>query len=215
MKVSTEACILGSWVPVNDTRKILDIGAGTGLISLMLAQRSEALIDAVEIDESAFMQCCENFQHSPWFHRLQVIHGPIQDLRSSQKYDLIISNPPFFTDHYLSLAYSKNRAKHTGELSFKDLWESVDRFLSNRGSFYILLPENESGIFEEEGKNRGYNRKNRLIIRNKKEGKVFRMITGYSKSEKGYEEDEMNIRDSSGNYSEKFLQFLSPYYLYL
>jgi tRNA1Val (adenine37-N6)-methyltransferase len=119
MKVTTDACIQGAWTPVQkDEVRILDIGAGTGLLSLMLAQKApNAIVDAVELNEQAATQAGQNFAGSPWADRLNVICSDIQGYRATHKYDLIISNPPFFNNSLKGPEASRNNARHTTALT--------------------------------------------------------------------------------------------------
>ena len=114
MKVNTDGVLLGAWTDVDDARAILDIGTGTGVIALMMAQRrAAAIIDAIDIDESAFGQASENFLNSMWSDRLYTHNISLQEYFPAKKYDLIISNPPYFIDDYKTESHQKNIAKHS------------------------------------------------------------------------------------------------------
>lgn len=151
MKVGTDAVLLGSWVDFsNHPQNILDIGSGSGIIALMLAQRSDVMqIDAVEIDESAYEQCVENFENSDWSDRLFCYHASFQEFvaemhEDEESYDLIVSNPPFFTTAN-EISTSREKARFNSALPFEDLVEGVDLLLSENGVFSIVLPfESES-----------------------------------------------------------------------
>jgi len=141
MKVCTDSCILGAWVHSNEAKSILDIGAGSGLLSLMLAQRFDnATITAIEIDEKASEQCKLNFENSPWKTNLEVINQDFNTYSSNEKFDLIVSNPPFYEHNLKSTNVQKNIAHHAQNLSFKDLIIGVEKLLSNEGKFFVLLP---------------------------------------------------------------------------
>ena len=141
MKVCTDSCILGAWVHSNESKKILDIGAGSGLISLMLAQRFErANIIAIEIDEKASKQCISNFDNSPWKESLDVINQDFISYLSDEKFDLIVSNPPFYENNLKSDNSQKNIAHHAQSLSFKQLIEGVVKNIAANGKFFVLLP---------------------------------------------------------------------------
>jgi len=150
MKVGTDAVLLGAWCNVDCfPNAILDIGSGTGVIALMLAQRSDAqTIDAVEIDENAHEQTIENFEKSDWADRLFCYHSPFQDFaiemaEEEEKYDLIVSNPPFYTDHFETDDIARNKARFTSSLSFADLLNGVEKILSKNGEFSVILPKKE------------------------------------------------------------------------
>lgn len=139
MKVSTDSILLGAWIPVDFTpQRVLDIGAGCGLLSLMMAQRFPAAkVDGVELDKPSFEECTANFMRSPWDARLSVFHQRIQDFArdSNANYDLIISNPPFFTS-----GVSRNSARHTVELSHGELVSVASRLLVAGGVLGLVLP---------------------------------------------------------------------------
>lgn len=147
MKIGTDGVLLGAWASLKiKPYSILDIGTGTGLIALQLAQRSDAeLIDALEIDANAFEQAVGNFEQSDWSDRLFCYHASLAEFCNEieEKYDLIISNPPFYTDSYESNTASRNSARFTSSLSFKDLMLSVSKLLDNNGEFSLIIPFKE------------------------------------------------------------------------
>ncbi|MHC5200872.1 tRNA1(Val) (adenine(37)-N6)-methyltransferase [Myroides sp. LJL119] len=147
MKVGTDGVLLGAWTPVNNSpQSILDIGAGTGLLSLMMAQRTHAQqIDAVEIDPLAHEQAVENFENSPWGDRLFCYHANLEDFANQidHSYDLIISNPPFFSENYYSLQKTRDQARFQDSLPFDLLIEAVEYFLSENGIFSVIVPFKE------------------------------------------------------------------------
>ena len=141
MKVNTDGVLLGAWADVNGATNILDIGTGTGVIALMMAQRNpEASIDAIEIDADAFAQAGENFLDSLWSERLYAYHISLQDFNPQKRYDLIISNPPYFVDDYKTENHQKNIAKHSVSLSYEELISGIDRLLSSSGDAFLVLP---------------------------------------------------------------------------
>src|SRR5690606_23546709 len=126
MKIGTDGILLGAWVELKDPYSILDIGAGTGVIGLMMAQRSDAgLIDAIEIDDDAYEQCVDNFENSPWNDRLFCYHASLnefaEEMKDEEKYDLIISNPPFYTEVFKGSDEVRNLARFADALPFEDL----------------------------------------------------------------------------------------------
>ncbi|MEL7424304.1 MAG: tRNA1(Val) (adenine(37)-N6)-methyltransferase [Bacteroidota bacterium] len=152
MKVGTDGVLLGAWAPVPSAGYVLDIGTGTGLISLMVAQRQpDAQVVAVEIDEAAAQQARENMEGSPFADRLQVSCSSIQEFarKSDQTFDLIVSNPPFFSGGVISEQEGRASVRHTVKLSHQDLLRSVQRLLSPDGSFCLVLPWLEGLRFQE------------------------------------------------------------------
>ena len=144
MKVGTDGVLLGAWAACDGAKRILDIGTGTGLIALMLAQRNaEAQIHAVEIDETATRRARANFDISPWAERLEVEQTAVQHYSPSEKFDLIISNPPYFVDSLQCPDAKRTTARHTQDLTFDELDRAVCRLLAEDGKFALILPVNE------------------------------------------------------------------------
>ena len=144
MKVGTDGVLLGAWAACDGAKRILDIGTGTGLIALMLAQRNaEAQIHAVEIDETATRRARANFDISPWAERLEVEQTAVQHYSPSEKFDLVISNPPYFVDSLQCPDAKRTTARHTQDLTFDELDRAVCRLLAEDGKFALILPVNE------------------------------------------------------------------------
>jgi tRNA1Val (adenine37-N6)-methyltransferase len=151
MKVGTDAVLLGAWVEINEAQNILDIGTGTGVIALMLAQKSNASIIALDIDAMACEQSRENIKNSPWPSSVSVLNESLQQFAAAQqvKFDLIVSNPPFFIDAYKSAEEARNQARHTDQLPFIDLVKCSIQLLNPNGRVCIILPTKESLKFRE------------------------------------------------------------------
>ena len=147
MKIGTDAVLLGAWCPINNNPfSILDIGAGTGILSLMLAQRSNAQqIDAVEIDENAYEQCVENFEASHWGDRLFCYHASLNDFinEPEDQYDIIISNPPFYSEDYKTDNSQRDLARFQDALPFEELVKATTLLLSENGIFAVIIPFKE------------------------------------------------------------------------
>lgn len=147
MKVGMDGVLLGAWAPVSIQAKqrMLDIGSGSGLIALMLAQRSEAIIDAIDIDHGAFLQTSENFEASPWKDRLNAMEGSLQDFKPGEgMYDLIVTNPPYFINSLKSPEKERNLARHNSELPHDELLNHSARLLKKTGRICLILPVNEA-----------------------------------------------------------------------
>ncbi len=151
MKVGTDGVLLGAWTPIEHrTNTILDIGTGTGLIALMLAQRSSAAqIDALEIDENAYEQAVDNFENSPWGDRLFCFHAGLDEFieEPENEYDLIVSNPPFYAEDFKTENEQRDLARFQDALPFEDLVEAADLLLSENGIFAVIIPFNEEDRF--------------------------------------------------------------------
>ena len=151
MKIGTDSVLLGAWASIKDNPfSILDIGAGTGVLSLMLAQRTNAeLIDAIEIDDDAYEQCVNNFEQSPWGDRLFCYHASLEEFvdEIEDKYDLIISNPPFYTEDYRTENEQRDLARFSDAMPFEHLIESASQLLSDNGLFSVIIPFKEEESF--------------------------------------------------------------------
>ncbi|MEY4433067.1 MAG: hypothetical protein RLZZ44_1200 [Bacteroidota bacterium] len=151
MKIGTDGVVLGAWAPVEQNPfSILDIGTGTGIIALMLAQRSNATqIDALEIDEKAYEQATNNFENSPWNDRLYCFHAGLDEFMEEpeDEYDLIVSNPPFYTEDYKTNDVQRDLARFQDALPFEDLIEAADLLLSENGILAVIIPFKEEERF--------------------------------------------------------------------
>jgi tRNA1Val (adenine37-N6)-methyltransferase len=151
MKVGTDGVLLGAWVALNnDINKVLDIGTGTGLIALQIAQRSEVeTIDALEIESNAYEQAVENFENSEWNNRLYCYHASLQEFVTEidEKYDLVISNPPFYNDTFKEVEQKRATARHTKTLSFAELLSATAILLDPNGSCSFIIPFQEEKEF--------------------------------------------------------------------
>ncbi|MFN3490158.1 MAG: tRNA1(Val) (adenine(37)-N6)-methyltransferase [Emticicia sp.] len=215
MKVCTDACILGASTEVENVHRILDIGTGTGLLSLMLAQRTNAQIEAVEIDEDAYQQAFMNVQTSVFVEKIKVYHQRIQDFISTENYDLIISNPPFYQQSLKSSDAKANKALHAVELSFDDLIDSVLRLLNLDGKFVVLLPPFEIEKLIQIAQKKGLYLSKKMSIRHDESKPIFRVIATFqTKKVHNLEEKTLIIHNEDGKtYSNKFRDLLKDYYL--
>ncbi|MGD1840889.1 MAG: tRNA1(Val) (adenine(37)-N6)-methyltransferase [Thermonemataceae bacterium] len=213
LKVSTEACILGAYVKTGKAKSILDIGAGTALLSLMLAQRSQADIVAVEMDEMASQQAQENITASPW-SSITLFSSTIQNFTYQSKFDIIVTNPPFFDRHVKARDTRKNQALHTDTLSFEDLLKAIKKHLSPLGKLWILLPPYPMQRFTDLAKTIKLHKEHLLFIHHSEQHPVLREIAVFSySSATSFSAQTLYIRDQKGNYTPTFRDLLTPYYL--
>lgn len=140
MKVGTDGVLLGAWAEVNEAREILDIGTGTGLVALMLAQRSEARITALEIDADAAAQAAENVAQSPWEERVEVLCCDFKAYRPTGLFDVIVSNPPYFLDSLIAPEEARTMARHNITLTYDDLLAGAAALLASSGKFTVIIP---------------------------------------------------------------------------
>jgi len=217
MKVGTDGILLGAWADVSDINSALDIGSGTGLIAIMLAQRTQkAQIHAIEIDEKASQQSIENASHCPWSERISVINQSIQDYsrNSDQKFDLIISNPPFFTGGTFSDSQDRNSVRHTVKLPHGDLLRAVQILLAVNGRFAVILPYIEGLRFIEMAKTYQLHciRKTEVIPRKGKQ--VERLLLELKKEIEVPKEDQLIMRkDTSDEWDEEYIRLTGDFYL--
>lgn len=220
MKVCTDACLFGGWVAqkvvswqMTDS-SILDIGSGTGLLSLMLAQQTVAQIDAIEMDEAAAEQAADNFEGSPWKERLQVIKGDAKLVHLGKKYALIISNPPFFENDLKSEDAKRNLALHSEELSLQELLSIIKSHLAVNGKFAVLLPYHRKDVFIQLAKNEGFFLEEVVSVKQTPKHTFFRVMLLFSAINESVIEREIIIREGE-SYTNEFIDLLKDYYLKL
>ena len=218
MKVSTDACIQGAWTPVSQyVKNILDIGAGTGLLSLMFAQKKEAVhIDAIELDELAADQAKENFENSPWKGTIRIVNADAREYASENKYELIISNPPFFSNSLLGDNAARNAARHGISFTYSDLANAIKTNLAENGCASVLLPYASYDEWSELAATHGLYVYKTLLIKPLASSAYNRVVClcGFNKP---YEiiTEELVIYESANVYTAKSKELLKPYYLNL
>lgn len=217
MKVGTDSVLLGAWTPIdNQPFSILDIGAGTGILSLMLAQRSNAeQIDAIEIDEEAYEQCVENFENSPWSDRLFCFHAGLDEFveEPEDEYDLIISNPPFYTDDYKTENLSRDIARFEDALPFEDLLEAADLLLSENGIFSVILPYKEETKFIDLAKEFELYPFKITRVKGTPITAIKRSLLAFSRFEKAVLNHELIIETARHQYTDEYIALTKDFYL--
>lgn len=180
MKVCTDACVFGAWAGTLSAKRALDIGTGTGLLSLMAAQRNQtAQIDAVEIDPQAAAQARENIADSPFADRIEVHQTPIQDFDPPHRYDSILINPPFFQSDLRSPDARINQAHHAASLTFPELLTAVARLLGVGGTWHVLLPPDESTTLTKMAEVLGWTKEKELTLYHTFDRKPFRVMSTF------------------------------------
>lgn len=218
MKVSTDACILGAFAAqhISSTpSSILDIGSGTGLLSLMLAQKVAATIDAIELDQQAAVQLQDNIQQSPWAERVQAHQIAIQDFAQAHKqpYDIIISNPPFYPNHLTTSDTQINRARHTVSLSFEELAAVVHQLMKETGTFYLLLSAQQQALFSKIAQEQGIYCQEHWAIQDRATSPVIRVVSVWGKQVAEQKNHQLVIKGYNTQYSNQFEELLRDYYL--
>jgi tRNA1Val (adenine37-N6)-methyltransferase len=220
MKVCTDACLFAAWVAKKLEKKeivankIMDIGCGTGLLSLMLAQKTSAQIDAIEINADAFLQATENIEASPFKNQVHTFHGPVALFAAHEKYDFIISNPPFYVNQLKSPKADKNAAMHDTGLSLENLMLAIKNNLSITGKAAILLPFESIADFENIVTANSFFITERLNVKHSPTHAYFRSIIIISTVQILIKETDISIKEVDGSYSNDFIDLLKSYYLH-
>ncbi|MEO6833215.1 MAG: methyltransferase [Chitinophagaceae bacterium] len=218
MKVSTDACIQGAWteIPIG-SQCALDIGTGTGVLALMLAQRGIKLkIDAIEQDVNAFIQAFENVRNSPFADNIQLYRADVTDWISTKVYDLILCNPPFFQKSLKGADIARNAARHAETLSPETLVKVLLKHLSETGKASIMWPKEEHELFRELAFEAGLFLHKKLVVFDRENSRISRIIGLYGKESVDETLAEtLIIKQENGAYSEEFTKLLQPFYLHL
>jgi tRNA1Val (adenine37-N6)-methyltransferase len=216
MKVCTDACIFGAWSARHFSHavRILDIGSGTGLLMMMMAQQSQGSIDGIELVAGCHEQLIENISQNNWKERLHAYHGDVKKFEAGQQYDLIISNPPFFEGDLKSDCNAEQLAKHSKELTLQELFQSVLKFISSEGSFNILIPYHRYEETIRLASQSDLNLQRELLVRQTEKHSFFRAILSFSTHSRSCITEELTIKEN-GQYTAAFIDLLKDYYLYL
>lgn len=216
--VGTDSILLGAWADISRTTRVLDIGTGTGIIALMLAQRigeqqSDFQIDAVEIHAPSATLAGHNFAGSPWAAHLHVFENAVQELEGHAVYDLIVSNPPFFTETVTAPEEARRNARSTQTLSLSDLAETMMRLLKPEGKCAVILPVQEGRRFYEIAACTGLYLTKITEITTKPGKKVERLLLQLEKSPYSFQRDKMVMFDQNDQRSEVYQQLAGDFYL--
>ncbi|MFT3737722.1 MAG: methyltransferase [Breznakibacter sp.] len=217
MKVGTDGVLLGAWAPVNGCRYVLDVGTGTGLLALMIAQRDPlAIIDAIEIDANAAAQAKYNIINSPWPDRINIMHCSLQDFAKQKRpgYDLIVCNPPFFANSLKSPHAPRNLARHDVSLPLDELVKNAIRLLQQGGTIAIVLPPETFYVFEQLMRNLGFGTRQLLEIIPMQGKAPKRILAAFDRSGQDCLRDTL-IVESTGRhgYSDEYKQLTKEFYL--
>lgn len=218
MKIGTDGVLLGAWSPITENVfSVLDVGAGTGIIALMLAQRTNAeQIDALEIDEEAYEQAVENFENSPWSDRLFCFHAGLDEFieEPEDEYDLIISNPPFYTEDYKSENGQRDLARFADAMPFEDLVEAADLLLSENGIFSVIIPYKEEEKFIALAKDFDLFPIKITRVKGTPTTEIKRSLLAFSRNIKeNFPVDELVIETSRHIYTEEYIALTKDFYL--
>lgn len=215
MKVGTDAVLLGAWVDLADAKQILEVGTGSGVISLILAQRSSfgTKIEAIEIDSKSVVQAKENVGNSPWLEKITISQSRFQEWKPKKKYDLIVSNPPFFSNSLLPPNSVRTGARHSVSLTPQELLKHAKELLPTYGRLAIILPYNEGNRFIEEASKFEFYLNKQMAFFTRKDKPQERWLLDFSFQEKPISFSSITLYDEVNNLSKEYKQLTSEFYL--
>lgn len=217
MKIGTDGVLLGAWTSLEKNPfSILDIGSGTGILSLMMAQRSHAeVIDALEIDAQAFEQCVNNFEQSQWGDRLFCYHASLEEFveEIEDKYDLIICNPPFYSENYKTNNTQRDLARFQDAMPFEHLLESVSKLLSDDGVFSVVIPFKEESHFSNLASNHNLFKNRTLHVKGNPDSEIKRSLIEFSFRESEIITESLTIETKRHHYTEDYISLTKDFYL--
>ena len=217
MKIGTDGVLLGAWTPlIYNPYNILDIGAGTGILSLIIAQRSNATqIDAIEIDEEAYEQCVENFEASPWGDQLFCFHAGLDEFvdEPEDEYDLIISNPPFYSEDFKTNDSQRDRARFQDALPFEELIEAAALLLSDNGIFSVIIPYKEEERFISMCKELDLFPLKITRVKGTSTSEIKRSLLAFSRIEQTPVIDNLVIETARHQYTPEYIELTKDFYL--
>jgi tRNA1Val (adenine37-N6)-methyltransferase len=216
MKISTDAVLLGALASHQVAERVLDIGTGTGVVALMMAQRFPySAIQGMEIDNDAFLQASDNVAISPWKDRITLFQQSFQEYATMNQegFDLIVSNPPYFPDHIKSQNHQRNLALHNDALPFPELVNGAVSLLAPKGLLWVILPERQMQDLEKLATHQGLFPYTRIAVRNHPSAPVFRVVQAFSYVKQEPTENTLTIRDQESNYSMGYKKLLRDFML--
>ncbi|BCG08388.1 tRNA1(Val) (adenine(37)-N6)-methyltransferase [Buttiauxella agrestis] len=219
MKVGTDGTLLGAWVPVANVKNVLDIGTGSGLLALMLAQRTpdHVTVDAVELDPAAAEQAAENAAGCKWSSRISVHCADIREWaqQATQRYSLIVSNPPFFTQGSDCASPERAQARYTTTLDHNALLSSAAQLITEDGFFCVIMPETSGTAFSELAKTQGWFVRYRTDIADNETRLPHRVMLALSPTDGEYFTERLIIRGPDQQYSEGYCSLTQDFYLFM
>ena len=217
MKVGVDGVTIGAWADVNGAKSILDVGCGSGLIALMLAQRSDAEVTAVDIDAQSILQSGVNIENSPWKERISLLHSSFQNFAESYsgQFDLIVSNPPFFINSLKNPSQSRAVARHTDTLLHEDLVKNAKKLLAENGKFCVILPVLEGEQFIELAENEGLFCSQKVSVFPNLEKPAKRLLLEFKNEKNVCLESKITIEKERGVYTDEYRELVKDFYLKL
>jgi len=222
MKVGTDGVLLGAWASASHVRRVLDVGTGTGLIALMVAQRFEqAKVIGIEVDESAFFQACDNVNASAWSHRIEIVHADFRTWKyndintSKEKYDLIVSNPPYFVDALRSPSEGRSLARHASQLNYESLFGNGSKWLTSGGRMCVIVPAEVVDLVVSTAVKYGLNAVERVNVYSKQGKPLKRVMLAFCSEILPCQTENLFIMNKDGSYSLEYCQLTADFYLKL
>lgn len=219
MKVGTDGILLGAWAPIARVNRVLDIGAGSGLLALMLAQRTDdqVTIDAVELDADAAAQAAENIAESPWAHRIKIHMADVQQwlTQENSRYDLIISNPPYYEQGVECATPQREQARYTTTLDHGTLLSCAAEAITEEGFFCVVLPESIGNAFTEQALSMGWHLRLRTDVAETDLRPPHRVLLAFSPRAGECFTDRLIIRGPEQQYSEGYTALTQAFYLFM
>ena len=214
-KVGTDGVLLGAWVNVDRAHSILDIGTGSGVIALMLAQRtgSHVTIEAVELQEGDAGQARENVKASPWPEKVTIVHTPVQNFHPAKQFDLIVSNPPYFVNSWLPPDENRSRARHSKDLSFAELLGAVTRLLKPEGRFGVVLPFTEGNEFIRLAETFAFHPVRKMTFQSRQNKPVERLLVEFSRIRGDIQIEELLLYKRNEEWTEEYKSLTRDFYL--
>ena len=214
-KVGTDGVLLGAWVNIDSAKTILDIGTGSGVIALMLAQRTspDVQIEAVELQAGDVAQARENISRSPWPSKVTVTHSAIQDFRPELQFDLIVSNPPYFLNSWLPPDENRSKARHANDLTFAELWQAVSRLLKSGGRFAVVLPFTEGNEFIRLGQSLNFHPIRKMSFQSRVNKPIERLLVEFSQESKDLKTEELLLYKINEEWTEEYKALTRDFYL--
>ena len=215
MKVGTDGCLLGAWFDTTNSKRILDIGAGTGLISIMAAQRSNAQITGIEIDSTAAGKAIENVNNSPWSNRVTIVNADLNIYTPSEPFDTIVSNPPFFENSLKCDDKQRSLARHSDTLSPEQFFAKANELLTSDGKISIIIPSDNATRWEAEAIIKGFSLQRATAVRTTPKKAAKRTLIEFGRTTCTPIKSELILEDQPGIYSKEATGLLKDFYLKL
>lgn len=213
MKVGTDGVLLGAWARVEHCSRVLDMGTGTGLVALMIAQRSGAHIVAIDLDADAVAQAAENVEASPWSGRIQVVEADARTISDSQPFDAVLCNPPFFENALKSPDAARTMARHTDTLSFDELTRSAARLLAPEGELSVIIPYDRAHDMTVSAACCGLFATRQTIVVPVEGGKPKRILMSFTREGASHAVETLCIHDAQRHYTPECVRLVNEFYL--